>query len=177
MLFAREKKAIQIISFIFFFCSLAKRYLLTDSIVKLKEFQQKKVAIAYNLPGTKGNSMRFINSFIHLSFKLPLSLVFQDLSYREKKKSEQSLSFLVYLSSHTLLLKVYNSSFSPAHPQDPREIVQLAPWPVISICATQNVIWGPASIGRSMEMRMERQQRICIHCMVQDPGDWLSNVD
>lgn len=94
--------------------------------MKLKEFQQKKVAIAYNLPGTKGNSMRFINSFIHLSFKLPLSLVFQDLSHREKK-SEQSLSFLVYLSSHTLLLKVYNSSFSPAHPQDPREIVQLAP--------------------------------------------------
>ncbi|XP_050009787.1 pentatricopeptide repeat-containing protein 2, mitochondrial isoform X1 [Alexandromys fortis] len=31
----------------------AKRYLLTDSIVKLKEFQQKKVAVAYNLPSTK----------------------------------------------------------------------------------------------------------------------------
>ncbi|KAK1345195.1 hypothetical protein QTO34_013905 [Cnephaeus nilssonii] len=31
----------------------AKRYLLTDNIVKLKEFQQKKVAIAYSLPGTK----------------------------------------------------------------------------------------------------------------------------
>ncbi|XP_051028434.1 pentatricopeptide repeat-containing protein 2, mitochondrial [Acomys russatus] len=35
-------------------CTLgAKRYLLTDSIVKLKEFQHKKMAIAYNLPGTK----------------------------------------------------------------------------------------------------------------------------
>uniref|UniRef100_A0A8I3WUS2 Pentatricopeptide repeat domain 2 n=1 Tax=Callithrix jacchus TaxID=9483 RepID=A0A8I3WUS2_CALJA len=32
----------------------AKRYLLTDNIVKLKEFQHKKVAIACNLPGTKG---------------------------------------------------------------------------------------------------------------------------
>uniref|UniRef100_A0A8C6FP54 Pentatricopeptide repeat domain 2 n=1 Tax=Moschus moschiferus TaxID=68415 RepID=A0A8C6FP54_MOSMO len=32
----------------------AKRYLLTDSIVKLKEFQRKKVAVACNLPGTKG---------------------------------------------------------------------------------------------------------------------------
>ncbi|XP_022371128.1 pentatricopeptide repeat-containing protein 2, mitochondrial isoform X3 [Enhydra lutris kenyoni] len=32
----------------------AKRYLLTDSIVKLEEFQHKKVAIAYHLPGTKG---------------------------------------------------------------------------------------------------------------------------
>ncbi|XP_036166252.1 pentatricopeptide repeat-containing protein 2, mitochondrial isoform X1 [Myotis myotis] len=31
----------------------AKRYLLTDNVVKLKEFQQKKVAIAYSLPGTR----------------------------------------------------------------------------------------------------------------------------
>ncbi|PNJ60835.1 PTCD2 isoform 10, partial [Pongo abelii] len=31
----------------------AKRYLLTDNVVKLKEFQQKKVAIACNLSGTK----------------------------------------------------------------------------------------------------------------------------
>lgn len=35
-------------------CTLgAKRYLLTDNIVKLKEFQHKKMVIAYNLPGTK----------------------------------------------------------------------------------------------------------------------------
>ncbi|EGW04160.1 pentatricopeptide repeat-containing protein 2, mitochondrial isoform X1 [Cricetulus griseus] len=35
-------------------CTLrAKRYLLTDSIMKLKEFQQKKVATAHNLPSTK----------------------------------------------------------------------------------------------------------------------------
>uniref|UniRef100_A0A8C6AZI9 Pentatricopeptide repeat domain 2 n=1 Tax=Monodon monoceros TaxID=40151 RepID=A0A8C6AZI9_MONMO len=32
----------------------AKRYLLTDNIVKLKDFQHKKVAVACNLPGTKG---------------------------------------------------------------------------------------------------------------------------
>uniref|UniRef100_A0A671G7F3 Pentatricopeptide repeat domain 2 n=1 Tax=Rhinolophus ferrumequinum TaxID=59479 RepID=A0A671G7F3_RHIFE len=32
----------------------AKRYLLTDNIMKLKEFQHKKVAIAHSLPGTKG---------------------------------------------------------------------------------------------------------------------------
>uniref|UniRef100_A0A5F9DFC5 Microtubule associated protein 1B n=1 Tax=Oryctolagus cuniculus TaxID=9986 RepID=A0A5F9DFC5_RABIT len=32
----------------------ARRYLLTDNIVKLKEFQHKKVAIACSLPGTKG---------------------------------------------------------------------------------------------------------------------------
>ncbi|KAG8524669.1 Pentatricopeptide repeat-containing protein 2, mitochondrial [Galemys pyrenaicus] len=38
----------------------AKRYLLTDNIVKLKEFQNKKVAIAHNLPGTK-ESQRDIN--------------------------------------------------------------------------------------------------------------------
>ncbi|KAK2117984.1 Pentatricopeptide repeat-containing protein 2, mitochondrial [Saguinus oedipus] len=31
-----------------------KRYLLTENIVKLKEFQHKKVAVACNLPGTKG---------------------------------------------------------------------------------------------------------------------------
>ncbi|XP_036765768.1 pentatricopeptide repeat-containing protein 2, mitochondrial isoform X1 [Manis pentadactyla] len=31
----------------------AKRYLLTDNVMKLKEFQHKKVAIAYHLPGTK----------------------------------------------------------------------------------------------------------------------------
>lgn len=36
----------------------AKRYLLTDNIVKLKEFQHKKVAIAYNLPGTKETYLR-----------------------------------------------------------------------------------------------------------------------
>uniref|UniRef100_F7H3Q6 Pentatricopeptide repeat domain 2 n=1 Tax=Callithrix jacchus TaxID=9483 RepID=F7H3Q6_CALJA len=36
----------------------AKRYLLTDNIVKLKEFQHKKVAIACNLPGTKGTMQR-----------------------------------------------------------------------------------------------------------------------
>ncbi|XP_016069374.1 PREDICTED: pentatricopeptide repeat-containing protein 2, mitochondrial-like, partial [Miniopterus natalensis] len=37
-------------------CALgAKRYLLTDNIVKLKEFQQKKVVIAHSLPGTKGS--------------------------------------------------------------------------------------------------------------------------
>nr|XP_034348396.1 pentatricopeptide repeat-containing protein 2, mitochondrial isoform X2 [Arvicanthis niloticus] len=35
-------------------CTLgAKRYLLTDSVMKLKEFQHKKMAIAYNLSGTK----------------------------------------------------------------------------------------------------------------------------
>uniref|UniRef100_A0A667GL75 Pentatricopeptide repeat domain 2 n=1 Tax=Lynx canadensis TaxID=61383 RepID=A0A667GL75_LYNCA len=32
----------------------AKRYLLTDNVVKLKEFQHKKVVIANHLPGTKG---------------------------------------------------------------------------------------------------------------------------
>ncbi|XP_045854846.1 pentatricopeptide repeat-containing protein 2, mitochondrial isoform X2 [Meles meles] len=36
----------------------AKRYLLTDSIVKLEEFQHKKVAIAYHLPGTKATYLR-----------------------------------------------------------------------------------------------------------------------
>ncbi|XP_069887426.1 pentatricopeptide repeat-containing protein 2, mitochondrial isoform X2 [Dipodomys merriami] len=36
----------------------AKRYLLTDNIVKLKEFQQKKVVAAYNLPGTKETYFR-----------------------------------------------------------------------------------------------------------------------
>ncbi|XP_012871258.1 PREDICTED: pentatricopeptide repeat-containing protein 2, mitochondrial isoform X1 [Dipodomys ordii] len=36
----------------------AKRYLLTDNIVKLKEFQQKKVVVAYNLPGTKETYFR-----------------------------------------------------------------------------------------------------------------------
>ncbi|XP_008836696.1 pentatricopeptide repeat-containing protein 2, mitochondrial isoform X4 [Nannospalax galili] len=40
-------------TFLRFPLCLAKRYLLTDSIVKLKEFQHKKMAIAYNLPGTK----------------------------------------------------------------------------------------------------------------------------
>uniref|UniRef100_A0A2K5J6D0 Pentatricopeptide repeat domain 2 n=2 Tax=Colobus angolensis palliatus TaxID=336983 RepID=A0A2K5J6D0_COLAP len=32
----------------------AKRYLLTDNVMKLKEFQQQKVAVACSLPGTKG---------------------------------------------------------------------------------------------------------------------------
>lgn len=36
----------------------AKRYLLTDNIVKLKEFQHKKVAIAHSLPGTKETYLR-----------------------------------------------------------------------------------------------------------------------
>ncbi|KAM7231122.1 hypothetical protein CapIbe_017567 [Capra ibex] len=36
----------------------AKRYLLSDSIVKLKEFQRKKVAVACNLPGTKETYLR-----------------------------------------------------------------------------------------------------------------------
>ncbi|XP_070332900.1 pentatricopeptide repeat-containing protein 2, mitochondrial isoform X1 [Odocoileus virginianus] len=36
----------------------AKRYLLTDSTVKLKEFQRKKVAVACNLPGTKETYLR-----------------------------------------------------------------------------------------------------------------------
>ncbi|KAK2491352.1 hypothetical protein MC885_019922 [Smutsia gigantea] len=36
----------------------AKRYLLTDNVMKLKEFQQKKVAIAYHLPGTKETYLR-----------------------------------------------------------------------------------------------------------------------
>ncbi|XP_007941557.1 pentatricopeptide repeat-containing protein 2, mitochondrial [Orycteropus afer afer] len=36
----------------------AKRYLLTDNIMKLKEFQCKKVAIAHNLPGTKETYLR-----------------------------------------------------------------------------------------------------------------------
>ncbi|XP_048224016.1 pentatricopeptide repeat-containing protein 2, mitochondrial [Perognathus longimembris pacificus] len=40
-------------------CSVgAKRYLLTDNIVKLKEFQQKKVIVAYNLPGSKAAYFR-----------------------------------------------------------------------------------------------------------------------
>ncbi|XP_016808238.2 pentatricopeptide repeat-containing protein 2, mitochondrial isoform X2 [Pan troglodytes] len=36
----------------------AKRYLLTDNVVKLKEFQQKKVAVACNLSGTKETYFR-----------------------------------------------------------------------------------------------------------------------
>uniref|UniRef100_A0A8D1V6N4 Pentatricopeptide repeat-containing protein 2, mitochondrial n=1 Tax=Sus scrofa TaxID=9823 RepID=A0A8D1V6N4_PIG len=36
----------------------AKRYLLTENIMKLKEFQHKKVAIACNLPGTKETYLR-----------------------------------------------------------------------------------------------------------------------
>nr|XP_012638733.1 pentatricopeptide repeat-containing protein 2, mitochondrial isoform X1 [Microcebus murinus] len=36
----------------------ARRYLLTDNIIKLKEFQHKKVAIANNLPGTKETYFR-----------------------------------------------------------------------------------------------------------------------
>ncbi|XP_042844069.1 pentatricopeptide repeat-containing protein 2, mitochondrial [Panthera tigris] len=36
----------------------AKRYLLTDNVVKLKEFQHKKVAIANHLPGTKATYLR-----------------------------------------------------------------------------------------------------------------------
>uniref|UniRef100_G1TX58 Pentatricopeptide repeat-containing protein 2, mitochondrial n=3 Tax=Oryctolagus cuniculus TaxID=9986 RepID=G1TX58_RABIT len=36
----------------------ARRYLLTDNIVKLKEFQHKKVAIACSLPGTKETYFR-----------------------------------------------------------------------------------------------------------------------
>ncbi|XP_077754252.1 pentatricopeptide repeat-containing protein 2, mitochondrial isoform X1 [Canis aureus] len=36
----------------------AKRYLLTDNTVKLKEFQHKKVAIASHLPGTKATYLR-----------------------------------------------------------------------------------------------------------------------
>ncbi|XP_019064994.1 pentatricopeptide repeat-containing protein 2, mitochondrial isoform X3 [Fukomys damarensis] len=36
----------------------AKRYLLTDNVLKLKEFQHKKVAVACNLPGTKETYFR-----------------------------------------------------------------------------------------------------------------------
>uniref|UniRef100_A0A2K6L2V5 Pentatricopeptide repeat-containing protein 2, mitochondrial n=1 Tax=Rhinopithecus bieti TaxID=61621 RepID=A0A2K6L2V5_RHIBE len=36
----------------------AKRYLLTDNVVKLKEFQQQKVAVACSLPGTKETYFR-----------------------------------------------------------------------------------------------------------------------
>uniref|UniRef100_A0A8D0X629 Pentatricopeptide repeat-containing protein 2, mitochondrial n=1 Tax=Sus scrofa TaxID=9823 RepID=A0A8D0X629_PIG len=36
----------------------AKRYLLTENIMKLKEFQHKKVAVACNLPGTKETYLR-----------------------------------------------------------------------------------------------------------------------
>ncbi|XP_023558689.1 pentatricopeptide repeat-containing protein 2, mitochondrial isoform X2 [Octodon degus] len=36
----------------------AKRYLLTDNVTKLKEFQHKKVAVACNLPGTKETYFR-----------------------------------------------------------------------------------------------------------------------
>ncbi|MBZ3878880.1 Pentatricopeptide repeat-containing protein 2, mitochondrial [Sciurus carolinensis] len=36
----------------------SKRYLLTDSIMKLKEFQHKKLAVAYNLPDTKETYFR-----------------------------------------------------------------------------------------------------------------------
>ncbi|XP_012520044.1 PREDICTED: pentatricopeptide repeat-containing protein 2, mitochondrial [Propithecus coquereli] len=36
----------------------ARRYLLTDNIMKLKEFQHKKVAVVYNLPGTKETYFR-----------------------------------------------------------------------------------------------------------------------
>ncbi|KAF6126671.1 pentatricopeptide repeat domain 2 [Phyllostomus discolor] len=38
----------------------AKRYLLTDNIVKLREFQHKKVAIAHSLPGTKETYLRHL---------------------------------------------------------------------------------------------------------------------
>ncbi|XP_069348228.1 pentatricopeptide repeat-containing protein 2, mitochondrial [Eulemur rufifrons] len=40
-------------------CSVgARRYLLTDNIIKLKEFQHKKVAVAYSLHGTKETYFR-----------------------------------------------------------------------------------------------------------------------
>ena len=78
---------------------LAKRYLLTDNIVKLKDFQHKKVAVACNLPGTKGNQVYFITSFIDLSLNFSLSLslfslFFSDL-ISQKKLRWFILSFLV----------------------------------------------------------------------------------
>lgn len=70
----------------FFLYFIAKRYLLTDNVVKLKEFQQKKVAIAYSLPGTKGNWICFVNSYIVLSFKFSLFLSLFSLSFNVSEK-------------------------------------------------------------------------------------------
>lgn len=125
-----------ILVFVFLYF-LAKRYLLTDNVVKLKEFQQKKVAIAYSLPGTKGNWICFVNSYVVLSFKFSLFLSLFSLSFNVSEKLRWFvLSFLVYpdrhLSSHSLLLQSLQLSFY-SFTRNPREILK----PVLLIHATQ----------------------------------------
>lgn len=81
-MFSIKYKKSMILFLLCFF--LAKRYLLTDNIVKLKEFQHKKVAIGHNLPGTKGS---IINSFLDIS-SIFIRLQFLLLDLMSKKKNE-----------------------------------------------------------------------------------------
>lgn len=150
ILFAKYKTVKMILVF-FFLYFIAKRYLLTDNVVKLKEFQQKKVAIAYSLPGTKGNWICFVNSYIVLSFKFSLFLSLFSLSFNVSEKLRWFvLGFLVYpdmhLSSHSLLLQSLQLSFYSFNPESQRNTKTSPPDP----CHSK--VHGSAAAGRLIGM-------------------------
>ncbi|KAL1782898.1 pentatricopeptide repeat-containing protein 2, mitochondrial isoform X1 [Sigmodon hispidus] len=88
----------------------AKRYLLTDSIMKLKEFQQKKVATAYNLPSTKAIYFRNLEEKLNqnkLILKEELKTVLHLCQSREDVELVKSIIYRYHAENRNFTVGEY----------------------------------------------------------------------
>ncbi|XP_057163424.1 pentatricopeptide repeat-containing protein 2, mitochondrial isoform X2 [Ursus arctos] len=88
----------------------AKRYLLTDNIVKLKEFQHKKVSVAYHLPGSKATYLRKMEEKLtqnKLIFKEELKTLLHLCDSRDDMELVKNVIYRYHAESRNVTFREY----------------------------------------------------------------------